>query len=46
MVDQEELIANTRREFELLQTECSRIQQENDAAKEEVQIFSFRREKL
>ncbi|XP_014673073.1 PREDICTED: kinesin heavy chain-like [Priapulus caudatus] len=36
MVDQEELIANTRREFELLQSECTRIQQENDSAKEEV----------
>ncbi|GAB0093254.1 Kinesin-like protein [Sergentomyia squamirostris] len=36
IMDQEELIANTRRDFESLQTEMTRIQQENESAKEEV----------
>ncbi|XP_055681454.1 kinesin heavy chain [Lutzomyia longipalpis] len=36
IMDQEELIANSRRDFENLQTEMARIQQENESAKEEV----------
>lgn len=36
IMDQEELIANARRDYENLQTEMSRIQQENESAKEEV----------
>ncbi|XP_055585559.1 kinesin heavy chain [Uranotaenia lowii] len=36
MMDQEELIANTRRDYENLQSEMTRIQQENESAKEEV----------
>ncbi|VVD03576.1 unnamed protein product [Leptidea sinapis] len=36
MMEQEELIACTRRDFEALQGDMNRIQQENEAAKEEV----------
>lgn len=36
MEEQEELIASTRRDYELLQQEMIRIQQENESAKEEV----------
>ncbi|XP_045601943.1 kinesin heavy chain isoform X3 [Procambarus clarkii] len=36
MLEQEELIAATRRDYEVLQTEMSRIQAENDSAKDEV----------
>lgn len=36
IMDQEELIANTRRDYENLQSEMTRIQQENESAKEEV----------
>uniref|UniRef100_A0A1L8E594 Kinesin-like protein n=1 Tax=Nyssomyia neivai TaxID=330878 RepID=A0A1L8E594_9DIPT len=36
IMDQEELIANSRRDHENLQTEMARIQQENESAKEEV----------
>lgn len=36
MLEQEELISSARRDYELLQTEMSRIQQENESAKEEV----------
>ncbi|GLH08597.1 Kinesin-like protein costa [Gryllus bimaculatus] len=36
MLEQEELIASTRRDYELLQQEMNRIQQENESAKEEV----------
>ncbi|EDW02664.1 kinesin heavy chain [Drosophila grimshawi] len=36
VVEQEELIANARREYEALQSEMARIQQENESAKEEV----------
>lgn len=36
MLEQEELIASTRKDYELLQQEMNRIQQENESAKEEV----------
>lgn len=36
IMDQEELIANARRDYENLQSEMTRIQQENESAKEEV----------
>jgi len=36
IMDQEELIANSRRDYENLQNEMTRIQQENESAKEEV----------
>lgn len=36
MMEQEELIASTRKDYELLQHEMNRIQQENESAKEEV----------
>uniref|UniRef100_A0A8C4NAV4 Kinesin-like protein n=1 Tax=Eptatretus burgeri TaxID=7764 RepID=A0A8C4NAV4_EPTBU len=36
MLDQEELIASTRREYENVQEELTRLQVENEAAKEEV----------
>lgn len=36
MLEQEELIASTRRDYELVQQEMNRIQQENESAKEEV----------
>ena len=36
MLEQEELIASTRRDHENLQTEMQRIQNENDSAKDEV----------
>lgn len=36
MLEQEELIASTRRDYELLQQEMNRITQENECAKEEV----------
>uniref|UniRef100_A0A646QHZ2 Kinesin-like protein n=1 Tax=Hemiscolopendra marginata TaxID=943146 RepID=A0A646QHZ2_9MYRI len=36
MLEQEELIASTRRDYETLQLEMTRIQQENESAKEEV----------
>lgn len=36
MLDQEELITSTRRDYELLQQEMNRITQENESAKEEV----------
>nr|CAD7440800.1 unnamed protein product [Timema bartmani] len=36
MLEQEELIASTRRDYELLQQEMNRIQQENQSSKEEV----------
>ncbi|XP_050304320.1 kinesin heavy chain [Anthonomus grandis grandis] len=36
IVEQDELIASTRRDFEALQSEMNRIQQENESAKEEV----------
>ncbi|CAO1409225.1 unnamed protein product [Diamesa hyperborea] len=36
IMDQEELIVNSRRDYESLQTEMTRIQQENESAKEEV----------
>ncbi|XP_050685990.1 kinesin heavy chain-like isoform X4 [Eriocheir sinensis] len=36
MLEQEELIAATRRDYEVLQTEMARIQGENDSAKDEV----------
>ncbi|TMW39979.1 hypothetical protein DOY81_014940, partial [Sarcophaga bullata] len=36
ILEQEELIANARREYEALQSEMARIQQENESAKEEV----------
>ncbi|KAL1137738.1 hypothetical protein AAG570_009434 [Ranatra chinensis] len=36
MLEQEELIASTRRDYELLQQEMNRITQENESAKEEV----------
>lgn len=36
MLEQEELISSSRRDNELLQAEMSRIQQENESAKEEV----------
>ncbi|KAF4520999.1 hypothetical protein B566_EDAN002495 [Ephemera danica] len=36
MMEQEELIASTRRDYELVQQEMNRIQQENESAKEEV----------
>ncbi|XP_064087210.1 kinesin heavy chain-like isoform X1 [Macrobrachium nipponense] len=36
MLEQEELIAATRRDYEVLQAEMSRIQAENDSAKDEV----------
>ncbi|KAB7506144.1 Kinesin heavy chain, partial [Armadillidium nasatum] len=36
MLEQEELIAATRRDYEVLQAEMARIQEENDAAKDEV----------
>lgn len=36
IMDQEELIANSRRDYESLQSEMTRIQQENESAKEEV----------
>ncbi|KAL1491526.1 hypothetical protein ABEB36_012110 [Hypothenemus hampei] len=36
MLEQDELIASTRRDYEALQSEMNRIQQENESAKEEV----------
>lgn len=36
VMEQEELIASTRRDYEMLQQEMNRIQQENESAKEEV----------
>ncbi|XP_044272187.1 kinesin heavy chain isoform X2 [Tribolium madens] len=36
MLEQDELIASTRRDYESLQAEMNRIQQENESAKEEV----------
>ncbi|KAJ8973634.1 hypothetical protein NQ317_011963 [Molorchus minor] len=36
ILEQDELIASTRRDFEALQAEMNRIQQENESAKEEV----------
>ncbi|XP_059475702.1 kinesin heavy chain [Neocloeon triangulifer] len=36
IMEQEELIASTRRDYELVQHEMNRIQQENESAKEEV----------
>ncbi|XP_078537887.1 kinesin heavy chain [Lissotriton helveticus] len=36
MVDQEELLASTRRDYEKIQEELTRLQIENDAAKDEV----------
>ncbi|XP_037085145.1 kinesin heavy chain-like [Pollicipes pollicipes] len=36
MLEQEELIASTRRDYEQVQAEMSRIQQENESAKDEV----------
>lgn len=36
MLEQDELIAATRRDYEALQAEMNRIQQENESAKEEV----------
>lgn len=36
MLEQEELIAGTRRDYEVLQAEMTRIQAENDSAKDEV----------
>ncbi|XP_063922182.1 kinesin heavy chain [Zophobas morio] len=36
MLEQDELIASTRRDYESLQSEMNRIQQENESAKEEV----------
>ncbi|KAJ8282625.1 hypothetical protein COCON_G00051440 [Conger conger] len=36
MLDQEELLASTRRDYEKVQEELSRLQMENEAAKEEV----------
>ncbi|KAK7109259.1 kinesin heavy chain-like isoform X2 [Littorina saxatilis] len=36
MLEQEELIAQSRRDYETVQTEMSRIQQDNESAKEEV----------
>lgn len=36
MLEQDELIASTRRDYEALQAEMNRIQQENESAKEEV----------
>ncbi|XP_074031503.1 kinesin heavy chain [Leptinotarsa decemlineata] len=36
MLEQDELIASTRRDFEALQAEMNRLQQENESAKEEV----------
>uniref|UniRef100_A0A8C9WI75 Kinesin-like protein n=1 Tax=Scleropages formosus TaxID=113540 RepID=A0A8C9WI75_SCLFO len=36
MLDQEELLASTRRDYEKIQEELSRLQMENEAAKEEV----------
>lgn len=36
MVEQEELLAATRREYEAVQQEMNRIQAENESAKEEV----------
>ncbi|XP_047740664.1 kinesin heavy chain [Hyalella azteca] len=36
MMEQEELIGSTRRDYEVLQSEMTRIQAENDAAKDEV----------
>jgi kinesin family member 5 len=36
ILEQEELIASTRRDYELVQHEMNRIQQENESAKEEV----------
>jgi kinesin family protein 5 len=36
VLEQEELIASTRRDYEMLQQEMNRIQQENESAKEEV----------
>lgn len=36
MVEQEELIGSTRRDYESLQQEMNRIQAENESAKEEV----------
>jgi len=36
MLEQEELIASTRRDYEQVQVEMSRIQQENESAKDEV----------
>lgn len=36
MMEQEELIASTRRDYESLQQEMNRIQAENESAKEEV----------
>ncbi|KAG8188634.1 hypothetical protein JTE90_005987 [Oedothorax gibbosus] len=36
MLEQEELIATTRKDYEALQQEMNRIQQENESAKEEV----------
>ncbi|XP_056144904.1 kinesin heavy chain [Lampris incognitus] len=36
MIDQDELLASNRRDYERLQEELSRLQRENDASKEEV----------
>lgn len=36
MLEQDELIASTRKDYETLQSEMNRIQQENESAKEEV----------
>ena len=36
IVEQEELIAATRRDYEAVQMEMTRIQAENDSAKDEV----------
>ena len=36
MLEQEELIATMRRDYEQIQTEMTRIQAENDSAKDEV----------
>lgn len=40
MLEQDELIASTRRDYEALQSEMNRIQQENESAKEEVKEVS------
>lgn len=40
MLEQDELIASTRRDYEALQSEMNRIQQENESAKEEVKEAS------
>lgn len=41
MLEQEELISSTRRDYENLTKEMSKIQAENDSAKDEVKVSFF-----